>query len=438
MTLRLDDPALYQREARKLAGRRSREWWSIDSELDCAYLATQPTSFFKRLARDVAHDEHEFEPLVPRAAVVNGKARTIYRVDPVDAVVWGTVVAVLGAAIEPRLPTELYSYRRGRSQWGAAAAFAAFVRRHCASHADPRERGLFVLRRDVRRYDENISTADASTLWVTLEALSEGREMGLRSDKRAFLKRVFRPSFIRADGSVGPLEKGIPTGIPTQTIGCNVYLAPLDASLARIPGSFYARFGDDIIFAHADRETALRAAEEMERVVASLELKLNPDKNAALWLTGPGRPHPTAGDFVPTRAFSYLGFDVGFEGARLRSDKRRQMWLAIKQRMDIAERLMRGATSEQRAQVLCSAIATAFNPASGVADRYAGWLRMALFARGDLAQLDYLIALEIAQRLSGWRGVRAFREYPPGRLRTEFGLPSLVALWDQARRKGRA
>ena len=436
MTLRLDAPTLSLQQARKLSARGSRDLFSLDSELDSAFLANQPARFFARLARDVSRNQHEFQTLVPHAAFVNGKPRTIYRVDPVDAVVWSTVVAVLSAAMEAGLPAQLYSYRRGRSQWGAAADLTQFLRQHCVARPDPRTRGLYMLRRDVRRYDEHISTSETSRLWSHLEALTRGVELGLAAEARAFFERVFRPAVLLPDGSTGPLPSGIPTGIPTQTIGCNLYLLEVDRELGAVEGGFYARFGDDILFAHADDATVMRAAERMDQIIASLGLTFNPDKNQAFWLTGPGCPS-THADFEPVRFLPYLGFDVGFDGARLRSDKRRKTWLSLKRRLDIAERLMRNAPQAERAEALCGAVQSAFDTSSMMSDRYAGWLRMPLFSRQDLLQLDHHITLEVAQRLSGRRGVRAFREYPPRMLHTVYGLPSLIALWEDARRRGR-
>lgn len=436
MTLRLDDPALYLKEARKLAARRSRDLWSLDSDLDCNFLANQPATFFKRMARDVASNQHEFATLLPHSAVVNHKPRTIYRVDALDAVVWSTVVAVLTAAIDSRLPSELYSYRSGRSQWGAAAALAAYLRAHENTRPDPRTRGVFVVRRDVRRYDEHISTSEGSRLWAHLTHLTSGIDIGLKAPAQAFFERLFRPRVVLPDGSQGPLAAGIPTGIPTQTVGCNVYLLDVDTELSKVRGGFYARFGDDILFAHADHGQLTEAAARMDEIIGSLGLTLNPDKTQAFWLTGPGRPSARP-EFTGVRWLPYLGFDVGFEGARLRADKRRQTWLSLRRRLDHAEGLMKGASEEDRAQALCQAVRTALDPGSLVCDRYAGWLRMALFSRRDLLQLDHHLQLEIAQRLSRRRGVRAFRDYPPRLLHEKYALPSLVALWDEARRRGR-
>lgn len=432
MTLRLDDPALYAREVHTLAARKKRDNWRATTELRAPLLAPHAERIAAMLAKEVSRGAYAFAPLEPRRALLNGKVRTIYRLDPLDAVVWGVLTRVLMANMEPRLGSHIYSYRKGKSQWSACRAFLRYLRRHVKAHPDPRTRGVHVLRRDVRRYDETIPVGPDSTLWSTLRELRNGADLGFRGDLDAFIVQAFRPPVVQPDGSIRPLDKGVATGLPTQTVACNTYLLPLDRELLALKGGFYARFGDDILFAHPDEGTARHAEELLERGAKRLSLTFGADKSQAYWLTVPGREHPSA-HFVAASRISYLGFDVGFDGARLRNDKRRAMWRALRTRLDHTERLLTGASTKERADVLCSVVRTAFDRRSPLSERYAPWLRFDVMSRADLTALDHHIALEVAQRLSGVRGVRAFRAWPPARLRNDHGLPSLVRLWDQAR-----
>jgi hypothetical protein len=437
MPARFDDPRLYTREVLKLAGRRQRDSWSAKLELSAPLLVPQAPELGVRLSREVAAGHYTFRPLEPRPAVLNGKPRTIYRLDPLDAVVWGVLTHVLMTAMEPRLGAYLSSYRKGRSQWTACRGFLAYLRAHVRARPDPRTRGLFVLRRDVRRYDETIPTGPDSALWSTLRELCGPADLGFRGDLGAFVQAAFRPPIVQPDGSARPLERGVATGLPTQTIACNTYLVPLDRELCALEGGFYARFGDDVLFAHPERSVAEQARQLLERGVTRLQLSFNPAKSDHFWLTGPGRAAGELGEFVPTARISYLGFDVGFAGALLRADKRRALWLALEKRLDHTGRLLEGATRDERANALCSVMRAAFDPRSPLAERYAPWLRFDVMARDDLRQLDYLIALRIAEQLSGVRGVRAFRDCPPRELQERFGLVSLLHTWDDARRRGR-
>lgn len=389
----------------------------------------------RRLARDVPVRGYTFKPLLPHRAVLQGKPRVIYRVDALDAVVWGAYARALSRAIDPGLGTHLYSYRSGLSQFRAADACVEFFRQHVAERRDPRARGLFVLRRDVRRYDETISVSDDSSLWTTLQELTAGTPLGAGPVAASLLKAAFRPSIVQADGTAVPLLRGMPTGIPTQTIACNVYLVPVDREMLAIEGGCYARFGDDILFAHADLAVARHASRVLERGVARLGLGLNTTKSLDYWLTGVGRAHAQAPEFLPVRRLPYLGLDIGFDGTRLRADKRRALLRELFARIDHTHASLGGCSFDERAAACAKVVESVFDPQHVLVHRYSGWLRASTITRSDLLELDHLIALHLAERLSGKRGVRAFRSAPRRRLYEQYELPSLVHLWDLARRR---
>ncbi|MDH5673864.1 MAG: reverse transcriptase domain-containing protein [Myxococcales bacterium] len=433
----LADAKLYEREIHALADRQARRDSQVQLDPSTSLVGARATEVARRLAREVSSGHYRFVPLVPHAATLNGKPRTIYRLDPLDAVVWAVLTRVLVQHMEPKLGPHLYSYRKGRSQFSACRDLLGYLRRHVRERPDPRKRGVFVLRRDVRRYDENIPVEPDSQLWSSLRALVGDDALGFRGDLFAFIERAFRPEFQHEDGRIARLTRGVPTGIPTQTIACNCYLLPLDDALHALAGGFYARFGDDILFAHADLETAREAARRFDRSLSELNLEFNTSKSEHHYLTAAGRPHPDAPDFRPTTRLPYLGLDVGFDGARLRSDKRRAMWLSLKARIAHTDRLATGADASERADALCQALRTALDRRSPLAERYAPWLHFDLFSLEDLRQLDHHLALAVAERLSGKRGIRAFRSFPPRLLRARHGLPSLCQSYLESRQRGR-
>ena len=62
------------------------------------------------------------------------------------------------------------------------------------------------------------------------------------------------------EGQLFTQYRGVPTGQPISCVLFNLYLSGLDAQLDRIPGAFYARYCDDIVFAHPDPDV-VRAAD---------------------------------------------------------------------------------------------------------------------------------------------------------------------------------
>ncbi len=435
--LRLDDPELYATEIRRLDARAAGRLRPAHGEIDFGLLHARAAEVARRLAREVAAGSYELTPCVPHAATLGGKPRTLYRPDPLDAVVLGVVARVIRSVVDPRLDRHVYSYRRGASQWSAASDFLAFVRDHIRSRPDPRNRGLYVLRRDVRAYGESIDVSAGSPLWPELVALAEGTLAREVARPTSLIRRAFVPAVVHADGTTAPLSRGVPTGLPTQPIACNVYLLPLDRKLARIQGGFYARYGDDILFAHPEWDVVIQAAAELEVGVAQLGLQFGAHKSQDLYFTAIGRKTLMDGPFTPASTVSYLGLDLGFDGARLRRDKRRSLLGDLTRRLDRARQQSQHLSTSERADILCGVVRRVMSPPEPLAHRYASWLRPAVLTRSDLAQLDYLIALRVAERLANCRGVRAFRLMTPGELRSRHGLPSLVRAWDEARRGGR-
>src|SRR5262245_18860162 len=205
--------AVYEREIRLLAERRRSETGRAAPLVTAPLVAAQASEVARRLAAEVSSGQYAFEPLVPHAAFLNGKPRTIYSIDPLDAVVLGAITRVLAHAIEPRLGEHVHSYRKGRSQWTACRALLRYLREHARARPDPRSRGLYVLRRDVKRYDENIPVGEDSRLWSTLHELVANDRLGLRGGLDAFLRRAFRPPVVQLEGPPRPLDRGVPTGL---------------------------------------------------------------------------------------------------------------------------------------------------------------------------------------------------------------------------------
>ena len=86
--------------------------------------------------------------------------------------------------------------------------------------------------------------------------------------------------------------------------------------------------------------------------------------------------------------------------------------------------------------VVCGAVRAALDVRQPVAEPLASHLRSAVDDRAQLRHLDYLLALGIARRLAGKRGVRAFRKVSYASLRRS-GLPSLTQQRNFRREKGK-
>jgi hypothetical protein len=286
------DSESVEQEIQKLALRaNARRQIQVSDPTGISYsdLLMHQKSASRRLARAVHRGEYRFGPVVPRQAMVSGSVRTLYRASVLDTIVLGVLAQKLSIRFEPFLPQSLYSYRKGRSSWQAALDLTRFLRKHRTAHPKAKERGLYAIRRDIRRYGESIPTDDSSLVWSELEALLATTGFDDRDALVALLKQAIRPTVVAPDGSQAIHATGVPTGSPLQPVFNNLYLAPLDRVLESITGAFYVRFGDDILFVHPDPLIVKEASETLDNIAKDRGLEVHPEKRIDRFFNGAGR-----------------------------------------------------------------------------------------------------------------------------------------------------
>ena len=435
----LGDPQSYERQLDRLldrhaTGRGMHELRQGDVPLASA--AVRQREVARLIARTVGSGAYEPGPAELRTIRVGGKRRTVFALGLVDLLVHGVVSDALEAAIEPTLNPRLLSYRTGVPWWRGPQDFAAWIRWHGGDRdAEGRRRGgLYVIRRDVRSYTDTIPVHDESALWPMIQrALSPDGPMTAAAAE--VVRAVVRPAIVGERDADPPRERGVPTGQPISCVLFNLYLRDVDHELAAIPGSFYTRYSDDVLFAHPDPRTVQAAATILEERVAALGLTLNARKSRDLYLTHAGHastawPAAKGAQHVPL-----LGLRVGADGTvGLDASKAREVVRDVRRRAWAAA----AATSEpdEAARLACAVVRRALDPGDmQAAARAAPLLRHVVTDRLQLGELDRRIAGEVAGVLVGDRTVRAFRALPPSVLRENYGLPSLVAQRNGRRRR---
>ncbi|MBX3188511.1 MAG: hypothetical protein KF819_15960 [Labilithrix sp.] len=368
-----------------------------------------------------------YRPGVARVSrsFIAGKWRDVARLGPLDVIAHGVVAEILGERLEHHLSPRVYSYRAKRSPWQALRWLAKVARMDSARRPDPRTRGLYVLRSDIQRYAPTIPLDAESLLWPELRAICELDES---SPHWEMVRSLVLQELVDAEGASCSRDRGVLFGAPTSNALMNMYLIPLDDAFDALRGA-YARFGDDVLFAHFDLDVVKRAKRELDRVLVARRLEPNPDKVKIFYWNNAARPAPHAPEIEAVSRLAFLGGWVGFDGTiSLPPAKWRAALRDLRARIRRTARLVPDATPEARARILAGVTNAAFDLGSDLSVSYKEMLIDLVSDRAQLAQLDYLLALWIAEAATGARGPAAFRRLGYRWLRRRAGLESrLVA-----------
>ncbi len=370
------------------------------------------------LAKAVAGSAYRFSPAALRTILLD-KQRVVFRFSLMDRIVHGAVYRMLAEHVLPQLPRTLYAYVKGRNRLQAMQDFAAFARRHRAVYADPKARGLYVLRCDIRAYGESIPVAPCSPLWAQLDALCAPAP-----EERVLLEQLIRPVIMHPDGGEYQLLRGIPDGAPISALLLNLYALPLDRLLGETEGGFYARYGDDILFAHPDAQRFKNAVAAVDDVLAALSLTRNAQKTKTLFFNGAGRD---AGGFAGTTRIDYLGCSMDFRGAiSLKQDKLKLLMRDLSTRAHASAKAMQTLPFEERGKALCRLLSNAIDPHAPHAHPYAGLLNYLVNDRAQLKRLDYWLARLVLRVMLHDSSVKGFRRIPYRTIRARWRLRSLT------------
>lgn len=352
---------------------------------------------------------------------IAGKWREVARLGPLDLLVHGVVAEVLGEQLESRLSPRVYSYRVKRSPWHALRWLGKLAQAHRARRPDPKTRGLYVLRSDIQSYAPSIPMSESSRMWPELR---EATGLAETSPHWRMLRALILQDLVDPEGKPLSREKGVLFGAPTSNALMNLYLIPLDEALIPLRGG-YARFGDDVLFAHFDPVIVQHARRVLESVLVERGLTANASKLHVLYWNGAARPSEEWPEARAVGQVQFLGGCVGFDGTVSMSPaKWKTMLRDVRSRIRRTARLMPGETPEARAAVLAAVVNDAFDLRSDLGLGHKQMVADLVSDRRQLAQLDYLLARWVAEASTGALGPAAFRQIGYRWLRRTAGLES--------------
>lgn len=425
------DPKAYAEQIDKLYAKAlasSTSLVPIQDGVSLSNVAFDRERFSRLMARTVRKQEYEFGIARESVVTVKAKERVILRLNISDHLLHGVASELLVSEMNKHLSESVHSYRKGYSWHTAVSHLARFIREHRKARPNPKDRGLFMIRRDIRKYTDTIPVGDNSPLWPLLRKFVESAEMGGPIDDYSWwiLQSIMRPTIETTEGKQATKLLGVPTGSAISTLLFNFYLMDLDRELDAIEGGIYMRYSDDFLFAHPEAEVAKMANRLIDETITPLCLTTKKEKGQTKFFNGAGRPSSDWPEISGTTSVYFLGCNVDFQGViSLKSGEMRKLLKDTRKRIRRTAQLLGDQPTDRKGELIARMLNRYFDPYSPAAHASATMIRRCLTNRGQLKQLDHTVALMLAQELTGFRGTKAFRKIPYRKIREEYGLYSL-------------
>lgn len=402
--------------------------------VELATIAQHASHYSKIFAQSLKTGEYQIQPARLVEIETHGKKRTLYLFNINDSILHGVVSNTIHSYCQEKniYSPNLKSYIKGKSHWKTLKEFAQFVRQH-HQQTPTKERGLYILRRDIASYTDMIPVDDDSLLWPLLQKELRFPPQPTRLEERAwkYTRQVIQTEARTKDGEIFKKTKGVPTGSPISTTLFNFYALELDKELDALKPAFYTRYGDDILVADTSRIKTDKASRLIQTTLQTHGLESNKKKLESYFLNNAGRhpdPHPndaTSEQYPGRDRILFLGCDIKADGTiSLNKKTKNNMLQDLRERFSHIDRTL---SIEERLKLMCQSVSFALNPQQPLCHKTAILLRYNVTDRQCLHDLDKRISLEILKTLTGRKSPKGFREIPIKKMRDN-GLPSLVAL----------
>lgn len=371
------------------------------------------------LANSIKSESYAFTPAKPRIIQTRTKQRTVYKFAITDRLVQFALHHCLTPYVKELISESVYSYIPGRSNFQAARKVAQYIKQH---------ESVFALRSDIVAYTDNIPTDPSSQLWQQLDHLlclmDPSHDIG--NYIRSLVTNSIRPCIEQYKGHSYQMTTGLPQGAPMTTIAANLYLQPIDNLLSSIPNGCYARFGDDLLFLHTEKSVLLEAEDLLNKQLTKLKLYRNAKKDEYRYITSNGRRHVDMAPFRNSHFMPFLGFSVNHNGTLgIGQHITHRLLRSLKRRIRNTITLTSSRPSNEHGPLICAMLNKNLMSLDPLNEPRLKMLLDYTTDRQQLKQLDYQIALYLAQQLSGLRSVKAFRKISYRTIRNEWGLESL-------------
>jgi hypothetical protein len=330
-----------------------------------------------------------------------------------DQIVAGIISKTLSDRFFAKTRRYVYSYRKNYSNLHPIKKFSRYLKRH--------QEGVYTFRTDIYKYSETFPLDASSPFWPMLKEFLYEENL---QQYEANIKSLVFPFCLDSKNKKVPIDIGAPVGSPIISFINNFYLYELDQGLASIPGSFYARYGDDILFSHPDLDTAHYAYCKLIEGINKLKLQINHPKTIKTFLSKQGiQSHLWKG----SQTLLYLGLRVSVKGRISLPKKKLRIFLKeVRDSCVNIKNLNPDLSIDDLGALICRVINRglsiySLNPFNEL-DR----IYYHVNDRPQLKEIDRKIALIVLETLLEKRGFKLFRTIPYAKLRNEWGLESLL------------
>ena len=393
-----------------------------------ASLAGESSAFARHLVKDLFSNKYSFDIVRRKVIEMADKDRIIYILSLTDLIIHGVVAKALRRYAEPRYMENLFSYRLKIGRYDAINKVTTYIRKHRAQIRDRKSQGIFVIKKDISNYTEDIPTHESSQIWVLLvELLGKQTQDQIGNWKVLdFLKFLIRPVIADRQSYPHCNLKGVPTGSPLSNVVANLYLTKLDSELSRIQDALYVRFSDDLIFMHTDPKVIITANTLIDQHLKELELLPNKKKEKLFYMNLAGRKHESLLSAQGINQIEFLGLTINFNGTVSMPSKRIKVLLSdIHQRLCNVYENIKSEDPEKDGVALCRIANQILLPYETSAHPYIALVYESVNDRAQLKKLDLEIAQQIASIISNEKGRRAFRDISYKKIRASWGLRSI-------------
>lgn len=374
------------------------------------------------IATDVRKERYWLSPPTQRLIETKSKKRIVYDYNITDKIVINVFSQLLNELLEKVISENSYAFRVGKKPLDVLTNLSSYIRKQY----NEGHKAVYVFRTDFVAFSDEINVMPNSVLWENIRNLFE--EVGITPSayQSKLIESMIRPEFYNFENALQCNCFGAPTGSAIITFINNLYAHEIDRSMSKDSSMFYARYCDDILICHSDKSVVEAAKSTLMKKIHEINLRVNPKKDFTCRLSTSGYSEDKL--YPGTNRFDYLGYSVTGAGLICLSKPRQRKFLRLMfRRIDDLYLAADTKDVDKLGRLIAQSI-NDFYTKFLIGEQSAKCIIRESSDHGHLKNLDYLIALHIAEKLARTDGVRAFRKVSYQTIRNSYGLLSLVNL----------